>query len=48
MDRSKLEGRPVFVSLCESDPTLKKPQFNYSTGLEKNKLFAKGKIVKYI
>lgn len=42
LDRTKLSGRPVYVSVCETDPSLKKSQFKYSTNIEKNKLFVKG------
>ncbi|XP_048775052.2 squamous cell carcinoma antigen recognized by T-cells 3-like [Ostrea edulis] len=40
LDRTPVEGRPVFVSKCE-DRSQKKAQFKFSTELEKNKLFVK-------
>lgn len=40
MDRTPLNGRPVFVS--PYDPENHTHKFKYSTGLEKNKLFVSG------
>ncbi|XP_061162766.1 squamous cell carcinoma antigen recognized by T-cells 3-like [Saccostrea echinata] len=40
LDRTPVEGRPVFVSKCE-DRSQKKAQFKFSTEMEKNKLFVK-------
>ncbi|XP_022340245.2 spliceosome associated factor 3, U4/U6 recycling protein-like isoform X1 [Crassostrea virginica] len=40
LDRTPMQGRPVFVSKCE-DRSQKKAQFKFSTEMEKNKLFVK-------
>ncbi|XP_034337393.2 squamous cell carcinoma antigen recognized by T-cells 3 isoform X2 [Magallana gigas] len=40
LDRTPIEGRPMFVSKCE-DRSQKKAQFKFSTAMEKNKLFIK-------
>ena len=39
-DHEKLNGRPMYVSVCDSEK--KGHQFQYGQGLEKNKLFVKG------
>ncbi|KAJ8312590.1 hypothetical protein KUTeg_009963 [Tegillarca granosa] len=41
LDRTNVEGRPMYVSKCE-DKNKQKTKFMYSTGLEKRKLFVKG------
>ncbi|PSN43747.1 hypothetical protein C0J52_06406 [Blattella germanica] len=41
-DRELIDGRPMFVSKCDTDKHTRKPGFKYSTSLEKNKLFIKG------
>ncbi|KAH9515148.1 Squamous cell carcinoma antigen recognized by T-cells 3 [Bulinus truncatus] len=43
LDRTFIDGRPVFVSRCEDRTVTKQPPpFKFSTHLEKNKLFIKG------
>jgi len=38
-----IDGRPMFVSRCDPDKNSRPPGFKFKTGLEKNKLFVKGK-----
>ncbi|XP_046418418.1 squamous cell carcinoma antigen recognized by T-cells 3-like [Neodiprion fabricii] len=42
LDRTPINGRPMFVSRCDPDKTTRGSAFKYSCGLEKNKLFVKG------
>ena len=42
MDNEKIDNRPMFVSVCDPDKKSKGHQFQYSTTMEKNKLFVKG------
>ena len=42
MDNEKIDNRPMFVSVCDPDKKTKGHQFQYSTSMEKNKLFVKG------
>ena len=42
MDNEKINNRPMFVSVCDPDKKSKGHQFQYSTTMEKNKLFVKG------
>ncbi|KAJ8676580.1 hypothetical protein QAD02_012367 [Eretmocerus hayati] len=42
LDRTRINGRPMFISRCDPDKTSRTPQFKYKTELEKNKLFVKG------
>ncbi|KAK2723233.1 squamous cell carcinoma antigen recognized by T-cells 3-like [Artemia franciscana] len=41
-DRELVDGRPMFVSRYEADPSFKTPVFHFSQRLEKNKVFVKG------
>jgi hypothetical protein len=41
-DRESIDGRPMFISRCDSDKHTRQSGFKYSTTLEKNKLFVKG------
>jgi hypothetical protein len=42
-DRDPLNGRPMFVSKCDPDKQTRQRVFKYNLGMEKNKLFIKGK-----
>ncbi|XP_001602582.2 squamous cell carcinoma antigen recognized by T-cells 3 [Nasonia vitripennis] len=42
LDRTRINGRPMFISRCDPDKTSRGPIFKYKTELEKNKLFVKG------
>ncbi|XP_069683993.1 squamous cell carcinoma antigen recognized by T-cells 3 [Periplaneta americana] len=41
-DREPMDGRPMFISKCDSDKHTRQSGFKYSSTLEKNKLFVKG------
>lgn len=41
-DRQPVRDRPMFVSRCDSDKDTRRKQFQFSQGLENNKLFIKG------
>lgn len=43
-DRECVNNRPMFVSKCEPDKQSRASGLRFTTGLEKNKLFVKGKI----
>ncbi|KAG5672721.1 hypothetical protein PVAND_002822 [Polypedilum vanderplanki] len=42
LDRRPMDGRPVFISLCERDKSHRQKGFKYSTTIEPNKIFVKG------
>ena len=42
-DRTPINDRPMFISECDPDRQTRKVGLRFSTGLEKNKLFVKGK-----
>lgn len=47
-DRECVNNRPMFVSKCEPDKQSRSSGLRFTTELEKNKLFVKGKIVKHL
>lgn len=47
LDRTPVNGRPMFVSRCDPDKTTRGPGFKYVCVLEKNKLFVKGNYYYY-
>lgn len=42
LDRTPINGRPMFISRCDPDKTTRGCAFKYACLLEKNKLFVKG------
>jgi squamous cell carcinoma antigen recognized by T-cells 3 len=41
-DRQPVRDRPMFVSRCDSDKDTRRKQFQFSQGIENNKLFIRG------
>ncbi|XP_015126104.1 squamous cell carcinoma antigen recognized by T-cells 3 [Diachasma alloeum] len=46
LDRTPINGRPMFISRCDPNKTTRGNAFKYASILEKNKLFVKGLPVK--
>ncbi|XP_011296923.1 squamous cell carcinoma antigen recognized by T-cells 3 [Fopius arisanus] len=46
LDRTPINGRPMFISRCDPNKTTRGNAFKYASTLEKNKLFVKGLPVK--
>lgn len=42
LDRTRINGRPMFISRCDPNKSTRSSGFKYSSTLEKNKLFVKG------
>ncbi|XP_047369403.1 squamous cell carcinoma antigen recognized by T-cells 3-like [Vespa velutina] len=42
LDRTRINGRPMFVSKCDPNKSTRSSGFKYNSILEKNKLFVKG------
>ncbi|XP_034948650.1 squamous cell carcinoma antigen recognized by T-cells 3 [Chelonus insularis] len=42
LDRTPINGRPMFISRCDPNKTTRSSAFKYACDLEKNKLFVKG------
>jgi hypothetical protein len=47
-DREPIDGRPMFISRCDSDKRTRQCGFKYSTTLEKSKLFVKGEMLSFL